>query len=173
MSETMTRPFRTHSSGRALGVMAPALALALAGCATAVPSGSLPVTKEFSRGGGLFSTGTTVDFAVASREIDGRLGICGAWRPANITAQARSYLDDAVQSGQVQVDRRTVLRRIDRFNRLPEGAPLEGARAQCLVTDIPWEPGFAEAETEVRFARLQFDLEAGVPGSASTGISFR
>lgn len=139
----------------ALGISA---LFALGACATTgTPVGSVPVDEGFTTSGARFSTGTTIDFAIAPREADGRLALCGAYVVRNPTAQTIPYTTQALSSGAVQIDGETVLSDPTGFRRIDEDAGLLGAPARCLATETPWRPGFAEARPETTFVRQTFD----------------
>lgn len=138
----------------------------LAACATTVtPVGTAPVGEGFAVSGAQFSTGTTIDFAIAPREEQGFLALCGAYVVRNATAQTIPITQRALASGQVQIAGATVLRDPTRFSRLADGAPLDGAPARCLVTETAWQPVFAAAEPDTRFVRQVFDRDSSEPSA--------
>ncbi|MEM6421031.1 MAG: hypothetical protein AAF698_00475 [Pseudomonadota bacterium] len=156
---------------RSVGVISAAL-LALAGCATtAVPSGTTTVDTSFERTTGGFSDGAAIEVAVAAREQEGNLALCGAWvfQPQSIFS--RSAQRRALETGQVQIDGRTAFRSISRFTRVRDGGPLDGAQAQCLRTDQAWDTGLESAKVRVRFPRTVFERDNDSPGFR--GIVFR
>ncbi|MEL7140330.1 MAG: hypothetical protein AAFR84_13020 [Pseudomonadota bacterium] len=148
------------------------LLLLVAACAAPVrPAGEAVVDEGYGRGGALFSTGASLEFAVAAGQEAGKVRICGAWVARGVTGQTTLYLDRAVASGQVQLAGRTVLRDPGRFARRPDGATLEGGRARCFLSETPWAEEFATAEPEVRFARQVFDRDT--EGLGGGEITFR
>ncbi|MEM7499410.1 MAG: hypothetical protein AAF371_15640 [Pseudomonadota bacterium] len=150
----------------------PLLLLLAAACAAPVrPAGEGVVDGAYERGGALFSTGTSLEFAVAAGQEAGKLRLCGAWVANSVTGQTALYLDRAVASGQVQVAGQTVLRNPGRFVRRPDNTPLEGGRARCFVSEIPWQPAFADAAPQLRFVRQTFD--ADTEGLSGGEIVFR
>lgn len=138
-------------------------ALLLGACAapgSGIRTGTATVDDSFARGGATWDTGAFIDFAVAAREMPaGQLSICGVWTVRSETASTIPFTWDAVASGVVQMGERNVLRRPDRFPRLPDGATLEGATAACLGTGVPWRPEFADDFPRLRFARLPYDCD--------------
>ncbi|MEL6575710.1 MAG: hypothetical protein AAFQ81_07450 [Pseudomonadota bacterium] len=134
--------------------------LLLAACAAPVkPAGEAVVDDGYGRGGALFSTGASLEFAVAAVPEAGKVRVCGAWVARGVTGQTAIYLDRAVASGQVQLAGRTVLRDPGRFERRPDGAALEGGRARCYLSDTPWQASFDNVAPEVRFVRQSFDVD--------------
>jgi hypothetical protein len=138
-----------------------ALALLVAACVSApVRTGTATVDDRFARGGATWNTGALIDFAVAARETPaGELSISGVWTVRSETASTIQFTPSAVATGVVQMGGRNVLRRPDRFPRLPDGATLEGATAACLGTGIPWRPDFAADFPRLRFVRQAYDCD--------------
>lgn len=138
-----------------------AIVILAVGCAAPVrPAGDARLSAEPARSVGAFSTGTTVSFGVEAAEAEGRVRLCGAWAVTGLTGSADLFLGRAVESGQVQLAGKTLMRDPRQFARLPDGAVLAGAPARCYLTEAPWEERFAEATPEVRFVRLVFDQDA-------------
>ncbi|MEM9761475.1 MAG: hypothetical protein AAF968_03020 [Pseudomonadota bacterium] len=134
--------------------------LLLAACAAPLRlAGEAVVDDGYGRGGALFSTGASLEFAVAAGQEAGKVRVCGAWVARGVTGQTAIYLDRAVASGQVQLAGRTVLRDPGRFERRRDGAALDGGRARCYLSETPWRPDFAGVVPEVRFVRQTFDVD--------------
>jgi len=142
-----------------------ALALMIAACAKdlAPRAGTARIDDGFIRGGAQWYSGGLILFALAARPVtfEGgqRLAICGAWTVSGEAAMTTHLTDEAVATGTVQLGGRNVLRRPDRFPRLPDGAPLAGAEAECLVTPEPWSPEMAGEELRLRFVRQNYDCD--------------
>ncbi|MEM6489927.1 MAG: hypothetical protein AAF677_16925 [Pseudomonadota bacterium] len=163
-----------RGAARRMAAWTVGVAALLAGCTTSVvPVGNAAVDDGYTRSSAIFSTGTSVHFAVASRQEAGKLTLCGAWSVHHNTARATQYIDEAIESGQVQIDGRTVMRDPRRFMLLRENAPLDGSQAACLRTETAWQPVFAEAEPRLRFVRQVFDRSADEITGGDNGVVFR
>ncbi|MEO0819262.1 MAG: hypothetical protein AAF074_02450 [Pseudomonadota bacterium] len=141
-------------------------------CTTPVErAGAVRVDGAFSRGGAQWSSGETVDFAVATRPDAGRVAVCGVWTVRSPTARTVGFQERAIATGQVQLAGRTLVRDLTRFPRLADNATLEGAEASCFRTEAPWQESLATQGPEVSFVRLVFDRDT--EGLGSSGIIFR
>ncbi|MEL6211421.1 MAG: hypothetical protein AAFR44_14835 [Pseudomonadota bacterium] len=134
--------------------------IAVVGCgASTVAAGSATITDDYVTGNGFFSDGGIVEFRVAKVNDNGRLAFCGAWQARRLSILALISLRQAVETGQLQLDGRTALRNLTRFQEYGDEVSLDGAQATCLRTDKAWTPEIERAELRVRFPRSVFERD--------------
>jgi hypothetical protein len=163
---------------RTLGIArGAALALAaglLAGCTPGgQPAGTATVTEDYTVAGGTFSTGGGLYVAVRQREIDGRLGICGAWTKTPQSLRSEPHNRDVLSAGVVSLGGERVLSNLTFLTPHPEGTRLRGRQAACVVTDRAWQTGDGEAALSVTLPRRSFDHDASGEGEAMAAVRFR
>jgi hypothetical protein len=134
------------------------LALAVTACVRLpAPLATEAIGPAYHAGGGQWSDGGGVIFLTRTFEQDGRVAFCGAWTAHSNSARTL-FLNDYV--AEVAVLRLAGDRIQHGLSLLPEARyrpDMTGATARCYLTEQPWRAAYADAEPEIRIARLQFD----------------
>lgn len=135
--------------------------LALGACAIPTTEGpSLTLGPEPAIGAGLFNTGGGLVVAAEAREIDGRLGVCGAWASGRQSVLSKQGNAQVLESASIYVGGTRVLHGLGGLPRTSLDAGFAGARAHCVVSAEPWQPAFAQAPVAVRLPRQIIENES-------------
>jgi len=146
------------------GQILAAAGLALGACTVPVePAGTAPVTPDFARAGGTWSSGGAIEAAVGLVRADDRIAVCGAWTTTPQSILSKRHNDDVVEAGSVWLGGAPLVRGLGFMTRLPEGSPLAGATARCVRTARPWPEGGVPGDPVVHLPRqaFEYDEESG------------
>jgi len=138
----------------------------LVGCAgPGEPAGGATITREYGVAGGTFSSGGGLYLAVALREIDGKIGVCGGWAHDIQSVLSYRYNEHVLDSGSVSAGGRVLVQDLTFMARHPVGARLLGRQAACVRTAQAWPP---QGDPVVRLPTRIFAVDADKGASAGT-----
>lgn len=162
-----------HCGSRVVRAVTLAIALGAGACAAPVtPAGGSRVAESYTVAGGQFTSGGGLYLAIEAREIDGRVGLCGAWTRSRQSALSRRHNDDVLSSGSVTLGGALLVQNLTFLRRHPIGTSLLGQQAQCVITGTPWQAGAETQTLRVHLPPRVFERDLGERG-AKGGTRFR
>ncbi len=136
-----------------------AAALLAAGCTRLVtrPLPDRPVTRHFAGDAAQWQDGRKVYFVFDTFESNGFVGLCGAIAASSGDALSHNFDDLMIQSRRIELNETVLANDISFFSRLPfvDGRYPAGD-ANCVETDVPWEPRYANLRPDMKASRKRF-----------------
>lgn len=133
-----------------------AIALALAGCATAIPAGTETVDGRYVTGGGEWNTGGGISAVARLAERDGATLVCGAWTTDRQSTLSIEYNRWVMEAASVRHGKTVLVQNIAFMRHVPDAASLAGETANCVATEVAWRPEFGATPPDFAFPRMAF-----------------
>lgn len=140
-----------------LGVVLVSLGLAACtGKGTPLPGQA--IDNSYVVDGIRWDSGTTIYVLARTFDANGKVGVCGAWSARGGSSIVSQFHQDVMAAGRVVLDGTTVVLGLTFMQEHGESTELRGAAANCVRSDVDWQPGFAEQKPDVDFPRMRFNI---------------
>lgn len=117
--------------------------------ATSVPLGQGAVLT-----GGDYTTGGGLTVAMETREIGGRLGLCGVWAEStSMSVYTRNAASRILAKGKATLNGRVIATDFRFLNQVRPAPSYAGAPATCILTNRAWQSQDAQGVLQLRIPR--------------------
>jgi hypothetical protein len=124
-------------------------------------------------GGGMYSTGGGLTVAMETRQINGKLGLCGVWAQSDrLSVYARTAARRVLSKGSVALNGKVITHNFNFLHRVSAAPSYEGAPAGCVVLNRQWRAEDATGALEIRIPHQRLHLSANYKRGASPRVYF-